>query len=203
MMTEDCNVELDRFDKQILEILTHEDANLNELSERINLSVSSVHRRIKNLIESQVMGQLKREINFNKLGFSLHILLQVSLSKHDSETFDKFLAEIEDIPEVTNAFLVTGQSADFILELVARNMDDYSEILLRRIGKIDSVVALHSSFVIKEYDVFNCYKLLNKLWSSILPCGAKSFLAELELFLVVLFNLSQPPFKKGGVVPLL
>ena len=163
MMTEDCNVELDRFDKQILEILTHEDANLNELSERINLSVSSVHRRIKNLIESQVMGQLKREINFNKLGFSLHILLQVSLSRQDIETFDKFLAEIEDIPEVTNAFLVTGQSADFILELVARNMDDYSEILLRRIGKIDSVVALHSSFVIKEYDVFNCYKLLNKL----------------------------------------
>ena len=97
-------MELDRFDKQILEILTHEDVNLNELSERINLSVSSVHRRIKNLIESQVMGQLKREINFNKLGFSLHILLQVSLSKHDSETFDKFLEEIEDIPEVTNAF---------------------------------------------------------------------------------------------------
>ena len=156
-------MELDRFDKQILEILTHEDVNLNELSERINLSVSSVHRRIKNLIESQVMGQLKREINFNKLGFSLHTLLQVSLSKHDSETFDKFLQEIEDIPEVTNAFLVTGQSADFILELVARNMDDYSEILLRRIGKIDSVVALHSSFVIKEYNVFNCYKLLNKL----------------------------------------
>ena len=156
-------MELDRFDKQILEILTHEDVNLNELSERINLSVSSVHRRIKNLIESQVMGQLKREINFNKLGFSLHILLQVSLSKHDCETFDKFLQEIEDIPEVTNAFLVTGQSADFILELVARNMDDYSEILLRRIGKIDSVVALHSSFVIKEYNVFNCYKLLNKL----------------------------------------
>ena len=156
-------MELDRFDKQILEILTHEDVNLNELSERINLSVSSVHRRIKNLIESQVMGQLKREINFNKLGFSLHILLQVSLSKHDSETFDKFLEELEDIPEVTNAFLVTGQSADFILELVARDMDNYSDILLRRIGKIDNVVALHSSFVIKEYNVFNCYKLLNKV----------------------------------------
>lgn len=154
---------LDRFDKQILEILSHEDLNLNELSERINLSVSSVHRRIKHLIEANIMGQLKREINFSKLGFTLHILLQVSLSKHDSETFDKFLSEIEAIPEVTNAFLVTGQSADFILELVARNMDDYSEILLRRIGKIDNVVALHSSFVIKEYNVFNCYNLLNKV----------------------------------------
>ena len=43
-------MELDRYDKQILEILTHEDLNLNELSERISLSVSSVHRRIKNLI---------------------------------------------------------------------------------------------------------------------------------------------------------
>ncbi|HFF4831841.1 TPA: Lrp/AsnC family transcriptional regulator, partial [Acinetobacter baumannii] len=111
-------MELDRFDKQILEILSHEDLNLNELSERINLSVSSVHRRIKHLIEANIMGQLKREINFSKLGFTLHILLQVSLSKHDSETFDKFLSEIEAIPEVTNAFLVTGQSADFILELV-------------------------------------------------------------------------------------
>ncbi|MFI8039976.1 transcriptional regulator, partial [Acinetobacter baumannii] len=30
-------MELDRFDKQILEILSHEDLNLNELSERINL----------------------------------------------------------------------------------------------------------------------------------------------------------------------
>lgn len=58
---------------------------------------------------------------------------------------------------------MTGQSADFILELVARNMDDYSEILLRRIGKIDNVVALHSSFVIKEYNVFNCYNLLNSI----------------------------------------
>ena len=41
-------MELDRYDKHILEILTNEDVNLNELSERINLSVSSVHRRIKN-----------------------------------------------------------------------------------------------------------------------------------------------------------
>jgi len=156
-------MQLDRFDKQILEILSHEDVNLNELSERINLSVSSVHRRIKNLIDSQMMRPAKHQINFAKLGFNLHILLQVSLSKHDSETFDKFLAEIEDIPEVINAFLVTGQSADFIVELVAENMDSYSEILLRRIGKLDNVAALHSSFVIKKYDVFNCYKMLHKL----------------------------------------
>ena len=107
-------MELDRYDKQILEILTHEDLNLNELSERISLSVSSVHRRIKNLIENNIMTNLKRDINYQKLGFSLHVLLQVSLSKHDTDTFAKFLEELESIPEVINAFLVTGQSADFI-----------------------------------------------------------------------------------------
>lgn len=156
-------MELDRYDKQILEILTHEDLNLNELSERINLSVSSVHRRIKNLIENKIMTNLKRDINYQKLGFSLHVLLQVSLSKHDSDTFAKFLEELESIPEVINAFLVTGQSADFIVEVVARDMENYSQILLQRIGKIEHVVALHSSFVIKEYDVFNCHGLLNKV----------------------------------------
>ena len=84
-------MQLDRFDKQILEILTHQDVNLNELSERINLSVSSVHRRIKQLIDSNIITQLKRDLNYQKLGFSLHVLLQVSLSKHDSDTFAKFL----------------------------------------------------------------------------------------------------------------
>ena len=154
-------MELDRYDKHILEILTHEDVNLNELSERINLSVSSVHRRIKNLIDTKVISGLKRDINYQKLGFSLHVLLQVSLSKHDTDTFAKFLEELENIPEVINAFLVTGQSADFIVEVIAKDMENYSEVLLRRIGKIEHVVALHSSFVIKEYNVFNCNGLLS------------------------------------------
>ncbi|OTG69087.1 transcriptional regulator [Acinetobacter sp. ANC 4470] len=156
-------MELDRFDKQILEILTHEDLNLNELSERINLSVSSVHRRIKHLIENNIMSGLKRDLNYQKLGFSLHVLLQVSLSRHDTDIFAKFLEELENIPEVISAFLVTGQSADFIVEVIARDMENYSEILLKRIGKIEHVVALHSSFVIKEYKVFNCSGLLSKL----------------------------------------
>ena len=56
-------MELDRFDKQILEILSNEDINLNELSERINLSVSSVHRRIKHLIDNDIMTKVKRDIN--------------------------------------------------------------------------------------------------------------------------------------------
>ena len=157
-------MELDRFDKQILEILTHEDLNLNELSERINLSVSSVHRRIKHLIDHKIITGLKRDINYQKLGFSLHVILQVSLSKHDTDTFAKFLEEHENFPEVTNAFLVTRQSADFLVEVVARDMENYSEILLKRIGKIEHVVALHSSFVIKEYNhVFNCSGLLSKV----------------------------------------
>ena len=157
-------MELDRYDKQILEILTHEDINLNELSERISLSVSSVHRRIKNLIENKLMTHLKRDINYEKLGFKLHIILQVSLSKHDTDTFAKFLEELENIPEVINAFLVTGQTADFLVEVVAKDMENYSEILLKRIGKIEHVVALHSSFVIKEYNhVFDCSRLLSRV----------------------------------------
>ena len=157
-------MELDRYDKQILEILTHEDINLNELSERISLSVSSVHRRIKNLIENKLMTHLKRDINYEKLGFKLHIILQVYLSKHDTDTFAKFLEELESIPEVIYAFLVTGQTADFLVEVVAKDMENYSEILLKRIGKIEHVVALHSSFVIKEYNhVFNCSGLLSKV----------------------------------------
>ena len=58
---------------------------------------------------------------------------------------------------------MTGQTADFIVEVVARDMENYSEILLKRIGIIEHVAGLHSSFVIKEYDVLNCHGLLNKV----------------------------------------
>ena len=115
------------------------------------------------MIENNIISGLKRDLNYQKLGFSLHVLLQVSLSRHDTDIFAKFLEELENIPEVINAFLVTGQSADFIVEVIARDMENYSEILLKRIGKIEHVVALHSSFVIKEYNVFNCSGLLSKL----------------------------------------
>jgi Lrp/AsnC family leucine-responsive transcriptional regulator len=156
-------MQLDHYDKQILEILSHQDLNLNELSERIHLSVSSVHRRIKSLIEQQVLGQLKRQLNYQKLGFALHVILQVSLSKHDSDTFSKFLEELQEIPEVIKAYLITGQSADFLVEVVAKDMDNYSDVLLKRMGKIEHVSALHSSFVIKEYDVLNCSGLLDRV----------------------------------------
>lgn len=156
-------MQLDHFDKQILEILSHEDINLNELSERVHLSVSSVHRRIKSLIETNIITGLKRDINYQKLGFSLHVILQVSLSKHDSDTFARFLEQLNDIPEVINAFLVTGQSADFLVEVVAKDMENYSDFLLKRMGKLEHVAALHSSFVIKEYDVLNTSALLSKV----------------------------------------
>lgn len=156
-------MQLDHFDKKILEILTHEDIHLNELSERIHLSVSSVHRRIKNLLDQNIISGLKRQINYQKLGFNLHVILQVSLSKHDSDTFARFLEQLEDIPEVINAFLITGQSADFLVEVVAKDMENYSDILLKRMGKIEHVVALHSSFVIKEYNVLNCHGLLERI----------------------------------------
>jgi Lrp/AsnC family leucine-responsive transcriptional regulator len=159
----DVHMQLDNFDKQILEILSHEDINLNELSERIHLSVSSVHRRIKNLIDHNIISGLKREINYKKLGFSLHIILQVSLNKHDTDTFNQFLEELKDIPEVINAFLITGQSADFLVEVVAKDMENYSDVLLKRMGKIEHVAALHSSFVIKEYDVLDCSALLSRM----------------------------------------
>ncbi len=52
-------MELDRFDKQILEILTHERSNLNELSERVNLSVQFSSSSDKQLIDHDIISGLK------------------------------------------------------------------------------------------------------------------------------------------------
>lgn len=46
--------------------------------------------------------------------------------------------------------LITGQEAGYQLKVVARDMDDYQNLLLNRITRIEGVRGAHSSFVLRR-----------------------------------------------------
>jgi Lrp/AsnC family transcriptional regulator, leucine-responsive regulatory protein len=46
--------------------------------------------------------------------------------------------------------LITGQSADYQLKVVVKDMDAYQELLLNRITRIPGVSGVHSSFVLRR-----------------------------------------------------
>ena len=77
-------------------------------------------------------------------------LIGISMDQHTPERFANLETAITDIPEVLECLLITGQSADYQLKVVVKDMDAYQELLLNRITRIPGVTGVHSSFVLRR-----------------------------------------------------
>jgi Lrp/AsnC family leucine-responsive transcriptional regulator len=144
-------MELDRYDRQILKALQEEGRISNQdLADRIGLSPSPCLRRVKALEESGLIIGYRAQLDVKKLGFSLMALISISMDQHTPERFKHFEAEIGKIPEVMECLLITGQSADYQLKVVVKDMDAYQELLLDHITRIKGVTGVHSSFVLRR-----------------------------------------------------
>lgn len=144
-------MQLDRYDRQILDLLQTEGRISNqELADRVSLSPSACLRRVRALEESGLITGYRALLDARRLGFSLTALVHISMDRHTPERFDNFESEIARIDEVLECLLITGQSADYQLKVVVADMDAYQELLLQRITRITGVSGVHSSFVLRR-----------------------------------------------------
>ncbi len=144
-------MELDRFDRHILaEIQKNGRISNLELADSIGLSPSPCLRRVKQLEESGLIEGYTALLNASKLGLKLVALIQISMDKHTPDQFEHFESVIESYPEVLECLLITGQSADYLLKVVVRDMEVYQDFLLNKITKISGVSDVHSSFVLRQ-----------------------------------------------------
>jgi Lrp/AsnC family transcriptional regulator, leucine-responsive regulatory protein len=144
-------MQIDRYDRQIIEILQRDGRISNQdLADRIGLSPSPCLRRVRALEESGLITGYRALIDAKKLGLSLMALIHISMDQHTPERFANFEAQVGDIPEVLECLLITGQDADYQLKVVVRDMDAYQDLLLDRITRIPGVTGVHSSFVLRR-----------------------------------------------------
>ncbi len=143
--------ELVRHDKQILAVLQADGRISNQdLAERIGLSPSPCLRRVRTLEEAGIIAGYRALLDARKLGLSLMALIGISMDKHTPDRFAALEAVIRDIPEVLECLLITGQSADYQLKVVVRDMDAYQHLLLNQITQIKGVTGVHTSFVLRR-----------------------------------------------------
>jgi Lrp/AsnC family transcriptional regulator, leucine-responsive regulatory protein len=144
-------MDLDRYDRQILEILQHDGRiNNQDLADRIGLSPSPCLRRVRALEESGLITGYRALLDAKKLGLSLMALVHISMDLHTPERFANFEAAVGVLPEVLECLLITGQAADYQLKVVVRDMDHYQTLLLEKITRISGVTGVHSSFVLRQ-----------------------------------------------------
>ena len=151
MSAKDTSTALDRYDRHILDILQRDGRISNqELAERIGLSPSPCLRRVRALEESGLITGYRALVDSKRLGYSLMALLHISMDRHTPERFANFEKEITALPQVLECLLITGQEADYQLKVVVQDMDDYQNLLLNRITRIEGVSGVHSSFVLRR-----------------------------------------------------
>lgn len=142
---------LDRFDRQILEILQTEGRISNQaLAKRVNLSPSPCLRRVRALENAGLITGYRATVDDHHLGYGLNVVLLISMDQHTPERFEQFEARVAELPEVQECMLITGQEADYMLRIAVTDMDDYQRLLLQHITRIPGVSGVHSSFVLRR-----------------------------------------------------
>jgi Lrp/AsnC family leucine-responsive transcriptional regulator len=151
MSIERNHIELDRFDRRILEVLQTQGRISNQaLAQAVHLSPSPCLRRVRALEAAGLITGYRAQVDARRLGYGLTALLAISMDAHTPERFANFELRVAELPEVRECLLITGQEADYQLRIAARDMDDYQRLLLQHITRIDGVSGVHSSFVLRS-----------------------------------------------------
>jgi Lrp/AsnC family leucine-responsive transcriptional regulator len=141
----------DSFDLKILAELQANGALSNqEVADRVGLSASPCSRRIRQLEESGVIRERVVRLEPREVGLDLTVLIHIRMDRHTPERFEQFENAVRACPEVQECYLITGQEADYQLKITVPNMDEYQRFLLNKITRIDGVIGVHSSFVLRK-----------------------------------------------------
>ncbi|MCM2130517.1 Lrp/AsnC family transcriptional regulator [Larsenimonas rhizosphaerae] len=151
MSTHSLSDSLDGYDRRILDELQRDGRVSNqELADRIGLSPSPCLRRVRALEDAGFIQGYRAMVDARRMGYGLMVILHIAMDEHTDERFANFEAAITALPNVLECLIITGQSADFQLKLLVRDMDEYEALLLRTINRIDGVTASHTSFVLRK-----------------------------------------------------
>jgi Lrp/AsnC family leucine-responsive transcriptional regulator len=138
---------LDKTDLSILKLL-QENARvtIKEISDQVHLSTTPVHERIRRMEQNGVIRQYATIINGARVKKGLMVICYVSLKQHSRNAGDKFIKTILEMNEVIECLTISGEF-DFMLKVVAENMDAYYNFHVNKLSALDNMGNVQSVFV--------------------------------------------------------
>ena len=141
---------LDDTDLQILRTL-QKNAKLTtkELADAVHLTPTPVFERQKRLEKRGYIKKYVAILYAEKLGKGLLVFVKVKLKQINHEIADAFVRRIKRMPEVTECYNTSG-AYDYLLKVRAESMQQYQEFILYKLGEIDQLSSIESTFVMSE-----------------------------------------------------
>jgi Lrp/AsnC family leucine-responsive transcriptional regulator len=114
----------------------------------VGLSPTSCWTRIKKLEAQGVIKRYTVAIDPAKLGYHDSVIVQVTLESHTDETLYDFGRVLATIPEIQEAYLVSGDY-DYYIRIAVRDTRDYERLLREKLYKIPGIRHSKSHFVLR------------------------------------------------------
>ncbi|HEY0218709.1 MAG TPA: Lrp/AsnC family transcriptional regulator [Afipia sp.] len=141
---------LDAIDRKILAILQKDSrATMQDLAERVGLSVSPCHRRVKLLEESGVITRYSAMVDQKSLGLHVSVFISIKLERQKEEDLDRFAKAISGWSEVLECYLMTG-NRDYLLRVVAADLSSYETFLKTKLTRLNGIASIESSFALSQ-----------------------------------------------------
>ena len=130
-------ISLDQTDRAILREL-QKDAGLSqrEVAARVGLSQNACWRRIKALQDSGVILGQGLRLDAEKIGMALTVFVLVRTRHHSGAWLKEFRRAVSAIPNVIDFYRIAGDY-DYMLKVVAADMNDFDQVYQRMISRID------------------------------------------------------------------
>ncbi|WP_370287136.1 Lrp/AsnC family transcriptional regulator [Pseudooceanicola nanhaiensis] len=140
---------LDARDVEILRVLEREGRiTKTELAERINLSPSPCWDRLKRLEEAGIIEGYGARIALRALAPHVTVFMAAELVNHTTDVFKTFETAVQDIEEVTACWALGG-GFDYLLQVVARDIDAYQRLIDRMLASEIGLARYYTYIVTK------------------------------------------------------
>ncbi|EME1903896.1 Lrp/AsnC family transcriptional regulator [Cronobacter sakazakii] len=141
-------------DITLLTLLQQDARTTNQaLAESVNLSPSPCWREVKKLEEDKVILGYHAALDRRKIGLGVMVFVRVSIDSHSEAQARRFEQEVMELENVVACYSIGGD-ADFLLQVVSRDLDAYAEFAMSVLRRLPGIKEMQSMFVLKEIKPF-------------------------------------------------
>ncbi|PJE36321.1 ArsR family transcriptional regulator [Pseudooceanicola lipolyticus] len=128
---------IDDRDRKLLALL-QEDAELpvNDMAERVALSVSACWRRIRRLTSDGYILRRVAILDRRKMQVPTTMYVTIRTSDHSSNWLENFRAAVADVPEIVETYRLTG-NIDYLLKVILPDVEHWDIIYKRLVSRVN------------------------------------------------------------------
>lgn len=140
---------MDLIDKKIIALLQEDGRmSLTDLAEKVQLSLSPCHRRVRELESTGVISGYHARVDAAALGLGFEAIAFVTLHQEDRSTVTKFEEAVAEIPNILHAERLFGDP-DYLFRIVTADLAAYQRLYDERLGALPGVQKISSTLVMK------------------------------------------------------